>query len=190
MSKLINLVGACAIFVLSAQSYAFRDLGPNAGSQGWGNIGGGSPSGFEWNHGFGIRWTDSPIPTTDQFVDVLGTVGASSVLADGRSPYVFTGVRLTSADGLKTYGMVNVDETSRIDFTFGQLAEGAYLMTFFGRSVPLGADQDFGWPVAEWSYSFRAIASPAPEASDLAMLAMGLAGVAAWSRRRARRAAA
>lgn len=175
---------------LGIHAAAHADLYPGSQPMGWGNIRGGTPSAnepdaFYRDVGFYIGWGNSPVATSERFTDISGAVG--SVARFGSlSPYEFTGVELYSLGTgslLSSYSFAPGSDQGT--FTFERLLEGAYSIRFLGKSIP---SPDGWWPVNEWQYSFgaqaSAVASPAPEASQLAMSVVGLAAVVAWARRK------
>lgn len=174
-----------------AAAHAQADLRPGSAPIGAGNLRGGTaygqdPGAFYRDRGFFIGWGNSPIAPSDRFTDIVGQVGTVWQSSSGLSPYLFTSVELYASGvsgPLSTYAFE--PGSARLNFTFSHLLEGAYTLRFIGRSVD---NPDGFWPVNEWAYSFGAVASPAPEASELALSAIGLAAVVFWSRRRASRA--
>lgn len=171
---------------LGIQAAAHADLSPGSGTIGAGNLHGGQsydqePGSFYRDKGFYIGWGNSPVAPSDRFTDIVGEVSTVWQSASGLSPYLFTSVELYSVGGTMPTSTYSFDQGSaRLDFTFNNLLEGAYTLRFIGHSVE---NPDGWWPVNEWQYSFSAVASPAPEASGLALSAIGLAAVVLWSRR-------
>ncbi len=165
------------------------NLSPGSNAAGAGNLHGGQPydpepGSFFREHSFFISWQDQTTAPAARFTDIVGEVGSVWRSGSGLSPYVFTGIELYavgSGDLLGSYSFVPGGDP--IDFTFTRLLEGEYTLRFIGAPV---ASPDGWWPVNEWQYSFSAVASPAPEASSLAMSVVGLAAVVAWGRRRQR----
>ncbi len=87
-----------------------------------------------------------------------------------------------------TYASI-VSDSSPEAFSFSALTGGDYRLTVNGSITPMFSYSPSGTANdAAASYTLTAssssIAAPVPEASDLAMTAFGLAGVAFWSRRR------
>lgn len=183
-----KLALVAALACMHGAGHAFADLGPGSGTVGAGNLRGGEPlpgepGSFYRDHDFYIRWLDTSTEPSFRFTDLVGDV--SSVWrspSGGPSPYVFTGVELYSLDTHSLIARYSYPEQDQASFTFNTLLEGHYQLRFIGQSVE---PPDGFWFVNEWQYSFSAVASPAPEASSLAMSALGLVAVAAWARRRA-----
>lgn len=181
--KLILVVAAWIGFHAAAHA----DLSPGSGLIGAGNLYGGQsyaqePGSFYRDQGFFIGWGNSPVSPSDRFTDIVGQVSSVWQSAStGLTPYLFTSVELYSAGGAAPVSTYSFDPGSaRIDFTFTNLLEGAYTLRFIGHSVE---SPDGWWPVNQWQYSFGAVASPAPEPSQIALSVLGLAAVAFWSRR-------
>jgi hypothetical protein len=87
-----------------------------------------------------------------------------------------------------TYSTI-VADSSPESFSFAALTGGDYRLTVNGSITPMFSYSSTGSANdAAASYTLTAssstIAAPVPEASDLALTAIGLAGVAFWSRRR------
>nr|WP_315196934.1 hypothetical protein [uncultured Aquabacterium sp.] len=187
MSRINRLAAACVLASAAIAPAAHAQLYPGSKPMGWGNISAGQT--FYQSLIFDVWGAPSPPTSEIRFVDLVANAG--SVISSSSGNQVFmTGVWLTSADNSVSYGGAFADSgAGSLTATYSNLAEGRYRVHFEGFSNPPTPE-----PLAtvyEWGYIVTAsVASPAPEASDLAMLAMGLAGVAAWSRRRARRAAA
>jgi len=171
----------------------YGDLSPGSGLVGAGNLRGGwahpsDPAAFYRDHTFHITWQGSTVAPSERFTDIVGTVGSVWRSASGLSPYAFTAIELYSLGTgslLDSYSFA--PGSDQIQFTFGGLLEGGYSIRFIGQSV---TPPDGWWPVNEWQYSFgataSAVASPAPEASQLVMSALGLVAVVAWARRHKR----
>ncbi len=139
-------------------------------------------SAFQILRSFDVVWADASVPAYQRFIDLTGSVGSLST-RDGLGPFMFTRVSLLSGDGQTTYYSFQAEPQGKptFDFTFAHLAEGTYQLKFEGGYLASPAPE--GWGVNEWGYSAKAVASAAPEASDLAMLVVGLGGVA-WMVRR------
>jgi hypothetical protein len=172
---------------MHATVQAQADLRPGSAPIGAGNLRGGAtlaqdPGSFYRDRGFFIGWGNSPIAPSDRFTDIVGQVGSVWQSSSGLSPYLFTAVELYAtgaSNPLSTHAFE--PGSARLNFTFSHLLEGAYTLRFIGQSVE---NPDGFWPVNEWAYSFSAVASPAPEASELALSVLGLVAAVAWSHRR------
>lgn len=192
MKALRNTVLAAAWLVAQGGALAQADLTPGSRPMGAGNLFGGmplssDPGSFYREHSFYLRWQDDAIAPGDRFSDISGYVGNVWRSSSGDTPYLFSGVELYSGGGLLArYGPG--PSSGRLDFTFSRLLEGSYTLRFVGSSVapPPG---EF-WLVNQWQYAFGAVASPAPEPSQWALAALGLAAVGWWSRRARRGTAA
>jgi hypothetical protein len=177
----------CAGAMLACMTPGFaQNLAPG-GFFGWGNLPFSDKGAFSQT--FEVRWFGSVVPVEDRWVDVSGSVLSYPYAADQRIPgtYVLNGIQVYSLDRQAVVGSVLVPQGSdAIHFTFGHLAEGDYRFDVNWSKVPgaLPAEEAFAWQ--EWSYAFRSVASPAPEASQVFMTLAGLAGVAAWVRRQKR----
>lgn len=182
-----KLILLAAWLGMHAAAQAQADLGPGSRPIGAGNLRGGmayaqEPGSFYRDQGFFIGWGNSPVSPSDRFTDIVGQVGSVWQSSSGLTPYLFTSVELYSAGSSGPLSTYSFDPGSaRLNFTFSHLLEGAYTLRFVGHSVD---NPDGFWPVNEWAYSFSAVASPAPEASQLALSAMGLVAAVLWSRRR------
>jgi hypothetical protein len=181
-----NLAVATALALTQVSSFAyFGDLSPGVGVQGAGNIGGGRPYGsepgaFYLDDYLYMRWRDTSVSPSNRFMDLVGHVGSVST-SSGLSPFVFTGIELYSQDTQSLVGRFSSNPGSgQIDFTFARLSDGAYKIRFIGMATEEPPD---GWAVKQWGYAFSAVASPAPEASDLALTVLGLAATVTWARR-------
>jgi len=162
---------------------------PGATTIGEGNSSYGiNQSAFQVLRSFDVKWADTSVPVSQRFIDLSGSIG-SLTSENGVGPFMFTGASLLSGDGQTTYYSLQAGPDGKpvLDFTFAHLAEGSYKLKFEGKYVPNTTPE--GWSVTEWSYSAKAVASAAPEASDLVMLTMGLAGVGLMVRRRRHRQA-
>lgn len=193
-----KLALVAALTCMHGAGHAFGDLSPGSGTIGAGNLWGGTsyssnPAEFYRDQSFYIGWGNSPVAASDRFTDIVGSVGTVWRTSSGLSPYTFSAVELYSLGSgnlLSTYTFA--PGTDQATFTFGGLLEGGYSLRFLGASV---TSPDGWWPVNQWQYSFSAVASvasPAPEASDLALTVLGLAATVTWARRHrqaARRAA-
>lgn len=141
---------------------------------------------------------------TDYFTFSVGTtssVGGTTTETDG---YVkFLGVTLKVKDlevntlslskSNGTGGWTSIAGSTDVtpeSFFFSPLATGSYRLTVKGTVLPTLSVAGSGTASngAKSSYTLTASAAPvasaAPEASDLALTALGLAGVGFWSRRR------
>lgn len=182
-----KLILLAAWLGMHAVAHAQADLSPGSRPIGAGNLRGGmsyaqEPGSFYRDQGFFIGWGSSPVSPSDRFTDIVGQVGSVWQSSSGLTPYLFTSVELYSAASSGPVSTYSFDPGSaRLNFTFSHLLEGAYTLRFIGHSVD---NPDGFWPVNEWAYSFSAVASPAPEASQLALSAMGLVAAVLWSRRR------
>jgi len=192
-----KLALVAALTCVSGAGHAFGDLSPGSGPIGAGNLMGGTATGsdphdFYRDQAFYITWTDTSVDPSARFTDIVGSVGTVWRTASGLSPYEFSGVELYSLGSgnlLSTYSFA--PGSDQATFTFGGLLEGGYSIRFLGTSID---SPDGWWPVNQWSYAFEAevsqtaavssVASPAPEASQLAMSAMGLVAAVLWARRR------
>lgn len=189
MNAFRKLVLVAAWVGIHAAAQAETNLSPGSGAAGAGNLHGGQPYGqdpasFYREHSFFISWQDQTTEPSARFTDIVGQVSSVWHTSSGLSPYVFTGIELYavgSGDLLGSYSFNPGIEP--VSFSFTRLLEGEYSLRFIGSSV---SSPDGWWPVNEWQYSFSAVASPAPEASSLAMGALGLAAVVAWGRRQRR----
>lgn len=187
MSRINRLAAACVLASAAIAPAAHAQLYPGSKPMGWGNIGAGQT--FYQSVAFTV-WAEPSPPTSEtRFVDLVAQASAA-MSTSPNNPVFLTGVWLTSTDNTVPYGgAFSESGAGFLAASYTRLAEGSYRVHFQGFSVE--PPPDVNSLIYEWSYQVRAsVASPAPEASDLAMLVMGLAGVAAWSRRRARRAAA
>lgn len=183
MSRINRLAAACVLASAAIAPAAHAQLYPGSKPMGWGNIGAGDT--FYQSVSFTV-WGGPSLPTAEpRFVDLVAQAGAA-MSTSPNNPVFLTGVWLTSADNSVTYGgAFSESGAGSLAASYTRLAEGDYRAHFQGFSVE--PPPEIHALIYEWSYQVSAsVASPAPEASDLAMLAMGLAGVAAWSRRRAR----
>lgn len=192
MSILRSIALAVAVASVNPLAHALGDLSPGSGLVGAGNLAGGPgdspvPGGFSLDHAFIINWGDSPVAPGDRLTDIVGQVHSyQTSYVTGLSPFEFTAIELLNDGGtqvLQRHFFVHGED--QIDFTFARLLEGSYRIRFFGQANPMPPD---GWAVAEWTYSFQAVASPAPEPHDLAMAALGLSAVGFWVRRKGRAA--
>jgi len=134
-------------------------------------------------------------------IDTLSTVSGGVAEQDG-FVRAFTGLITMVKDitvssiGLakydtatKAYVSLAPADTSPASFSFGALAGGDYQLSIngtvqWGNFYTVGSTNNAG--VASYTLSAgssAAIASAAPEASDLVMAALGLAGVGFWARR-------
>lgn len=134
-------------------------------------------------------------------IDTLSTVNGGVAEQDG-FVRAFTGlitmvkditvssIGLTKYDSAtNTFMSVAGADTSLASFSFGTLASGDYRLSIsgtvqWGNFYTTGSATNGG--VASYTLSAgssAAIASAAPEASDLVMAALGLAGVGFWARR-------
>lgn len=189
MNAFRKLVLVAAWVGIHAAAQAETNLIPGGAPAGAGNLHGGQPyaqepGSFYRDHSFFISWQDQTIEPSARFTDIVGQVGSVWRSSSGLSPYVFTGIELYAVGSGDLLGSYSFNPGSDpVDFSFTRLLEGEYSLRFVGTSVP---SPDGWWPVNEWQYSFSAVASPAPEASALAMSALGLAAVAVWGRRHRR----
>jgi len=187
MFRINRFAAACVLASAAIAPAAHAQLYPGSKPLGWGNIGAGET--FYQSVAFTV-WGGPSLPTSEtRFVDLVAQASAA-MSTSPNNPVFLTGVWLTSTDNTVAYGgAFSESGAGFLAASYTRLAEGDYRVHFQGFSVDPAPD-NFG-AIYEWSYQVRAsVASPAPEASDLAMLAMGLAGVAAWSRRRAYQATA
>lgn len=186
-SKFSKLVLVASWVGAHAVAMAQTNLSPGSGAAGAGNLHGGQPyaqepGSFYRDHSFFISWQDQSVAPSQRFTDIVGQ--ASSVWrspSTGESPYTFTGIELYASGSGNLLNSLSFNPgADPVNFTFSHLLEGEYTLRIVGKPVP---SPDGWWPVNEWQYSFSAVASPAPEASTLAMGALGLIAVAAWVRR-------
>lgn len=191
LSMIRNMALVVGLTCAQVSSFAmWCDLSPGQCSQGAGNLGGGQaylpePGSFYVDHSFYMRWLDTSTPPSDRFMDLVGHVFSVSQSSSGATPFVFTGIELYSQDTRSLVGRYSsYPGSGDIDFTFARLTEGAYQIRFIGKANP--EPPEGGWQVQEWEYSLSAVASPAPEASQLALSSIGLAAVVYWSRRNKR----
>ncbi len=189
-SKLSQLVLVAACIGAHAFAQAQTNLSPGSGVAGGGNLHGGQPyapepGSFYRDHSFFISWQDQSVAPSQRFTDIVGQAGSVwRSPSTGESPYTFTGVELFAAGSGNLLDSYSFNPSADpVHFTFSRLLEGEYTLRIIGTPVP---SPDGWWPVNEWQYSFSAVASPAPEASTLAMGAMGLIAVVAWARRQRR----
>lgn len=196
-NAICKLALAAALTCMSSAGHAFGDLSPGSGTVGAGNLMGGiamgsDPHDFYRDQSFYITWTDTSVAPSQRFTDIVGSVGTVWRTSSGLSPYEFSGVELYSLGTgslLSSYSFAPGSDQGT--FTFGGLLEGGYSIRFLGTSID---SPDGWWPVNQWGYAFHAeaskvspsssVASPAPEASQLVMGAMGLAAAVFWARRR------
>ena len=169
------------------------------GSQttGFGNMGGSTADGAAVRLDLDLTalWFDQSVPAAQRFIDLSGAVGSAGQTA-GYSPFLFNTVSLTSRDGGTLYGQVNANDPAgngNLSFAFNHLAAGDYKLSFVGVAATPPSSPDFQWAVHEWGYNLKAAASPvsmpvvvspAPEASDFAMMVTGLAMIGFWLKRR------
>lgn len=187
MLRIKQFASACLLASAAFSPLAHAQLYPGSRPMGWGNIGAGET--FYQSVTFTV-WGAPSLPTAEpRFVDLVAQASAA-MSTSLHNPVFLTGVWLTSTDNSVSYGGAFSDTgAGSLAASYTRLAEGDYRVHFQGFSVE--PPPEIHALIYEWSYQVSAsVASPAPEPADLAMLAMGLAGVAVWSRRRARHAPA
>lgn len=134
------------------------------------------------------------VTTNGNFVDYYtfklagATNGATGGALDSAWSFFYEGIDITgvslSAGGVQ----IGTVDTSPASFTFSGLTSGVtYTLAVSGTVLP--NPSWFSWNL-NGSYqgaikaTMTSVASPAPEGADFALTAMGLGGVAFWSRRR------
>lgn len=126
---------------------------------------------------------------TDYYTFSLGSTsgGATGKVMDSAASFFYSGVDITSL-ALRVLGGSTIlsTDTSPENFTFSGLTTGVvYQLAVTGVGLPDSSVFKFN---GTYQGNIKAVAapvaSPAPEASDLALTALGLAGVAFWARRR------
>ena len=146
------------------------------------------PEGQQFKHDvdFGIFWFGEDLPPADQrFTDLSGMVGSVDAPGD-LWPFLFDKVELTSKDGSTVFGSHSLAQAvPSIEFSFKHVLAGKdYRLSFYGKAADRPQDPGFMWPVREWQYNVGAVVSQAPEPSEWAMLAVGVAVVGLWTKRR------
>ncbi len=126
---------------------------------------------------------------TDYYTFSLGSTsgGATGGLMDSAASFFYSGVDVTSL-ALRVLGGSTIlsTDTTPENFTFSGLTTGVtYQLAVTGVGLPdSSAVKLNGTYQGNIKAVAAPVASPAPEASDLALTALGLAGVAFWARRR------
>lgn len=126
---------------------------------------------------------------TDYYTFSLGSSsgGTTGKVMDSAASFFYSGVDITSL-ALRVLGGSTIlsTDTTPENFTFSGLTTGVvYQLAVTGVGLPDSS-------LFKWNGTYQGnikavaapVASPAPEASDLVMAALGLAGVAFWARRR------
>lgn len=132
---------------------------------------------------FGNSFYSNTSAFTDYYTFSLGDFGDVSGATKDTS-YVFLFSRDVSLSSLvlsSASGVVMAKDVTPDSFTFSGLAQGDYKLTVQGKVTGLGGVGSYEGTIKAVT---SAVASPAPEAADFAMTAIGLAGVAFMVRRR------
>lgn len=132
---------------------------------------------------FGNSFYSNTSAFTDYYTFSLGDFGDVSGATKDTS-YVFWFSRDVSLSSLvlsSSSGVIMAKDVTADSFTFSGLAQGDYKLTVQGKVTGLGGVGSYEGTIKAVT---SAVASPAPEAADFAMTAIGLAGVAFMVRRR------
>ncbi len=111
--------------------------------------------------------------------------GATGGVYDSQASFVYEGVDIQSLT-LSVLGGSTVApvDTTPDGFAFSGLTSGVtYQLAVSGTGVPV-IGYNFNGTYQGKIKAVASVASPAPEAADLALTALGLGGVAFWARRR------
>lgn len=133
---------------------------------------------------FGNSFYNNTSAFTDYYTFTLGDFGdVSGATKDTSYVFLFSrDVTLTSLVLTSSSGVVLAQDSTPDSFTFSGLAQGDYKLTVQGKVTGFGGVGSYDGTIKAVT---SAVASPAPEAADFAMTAIGLAGVAFMLRRRA-----
>ncbi len=166
-----------------------------------GNLSAISPSAVTYTRSFGLL---DPLSFSDDYTFSLtdtSNVSGSSTEKDAYASISFMGLNfgirmvrdleLSSISLSKlvggVYQSVSADALGDNSYSFSNLMSGSYKLTVNGAlglgNLSSGSSTDQGNASYTLSAAASPIASATPEASDFAMAALGLAGVAFWSRR-------
>lgn len=133
---------------------------------------------------FGNSFYSNTSAFTDYYTFSLGDFGDVSGATKDTS-YVFLFSRDVSLSSLvlssAASGVIMAKDVTPDSFTFSGLAQGDYKLTVQGKVTGFGGVGSYEGTIKAVT---SAVASPAPEAADFAMTAIGLAGVAFMVRRR------
>lgn len=132
---------------------------------------------------FGNSFYSNTSAFTDYYTFSLGDFGDVSGATKDTS-YVFWFSRDVSLSSLvlsSSSGVIMAKDVTPDSFTFSGLAQGDYKLTVQGKVTGFGGVGSYEGTIKAVT---SAVASPAPEAADFAMTAIGLAGVAFMVRRR------
>lgn len=132
---------------------------------------------------FGNSFYSNTSAFTDYYTFSLGDFGDVSGATKDTS-YVFLFSRDVSLSSLvlsSSSGVIMAKDVTPDSFTFSGLAQGDYKLTVQGKVTGFGGVGSYEGTIKAVT---SAVASPAPEAADFAMTAIGLAGVAFMVRRR------
>lgn len=178
---------ATAAFVAPAQAASFN----------LGNLSAVSP--VTTTRSFDVLYTGSFTDYYTFSIDTLSSVSGSTVEEDGYinvgwtlkiKDLEVTSMSLQQLNANGTYTALSADSSPE-SFSFAALNGGNYRLAVSGAVTPTfiySPDQTSNGLIASYtlttSSSSASVAAPVPEASDLAMTALGLAGVAFWARRR------
>lgn len=135
---------------------------------------------------FGNSFYNNTSAFTDYYTFTLGDFGdVSGATKDTSYVFLFSrDVTLSSLVLSSSSGVVLAQDSTPDSFTFSGLAQGDYKLTVQGKVTGFGGVGSYDGTIKAVT---SAVASPAPEAADFAMTAIGLAGVAFLVRRRATR---
>ena len=176
-------VGVCALVCVlvsaPAQAQFAQDVLPDGKVQGAGNIAVPAAGSFDRSVTFWLSLGDPALPAS-QLMNLEVFVGGQVV----PERLNFTSILLQSlGQNPFSRSFALPDNTRSTTVTFSDLAAGPYSLQFSGMVLPATSGPTAADP--EWGFSVKAnLAAPVPEAADVAMLVLGLAGVSVWLRRR------
>lgn len=120
-----------------------------------------------------------------------GTNGTSGTVLDSAWSMYYEGIDITSVSLSAGGVQIGALDVTPSTFTFSGLTSGVtYTLAVSGTVLPNPAwyawnmNGTYQGTIKATVSSVSSVASPAPEAADFALTALGLAGVAFWSRRR------
>jgi MYXO-CTERM domain-containing protein len=191
--------GAAAAFAFAALASASMSA---SAAVDLGNLSDISPSSVSYTRSFGML---DPLAFVDDYTFSLGVASNVSGATAEKDAYAsikigflnfgvvmvrnleLGSISLAKQVSPNVYTAVSADSLVDDAYSFSNLLAGSYKLTVTGSLAAGNLSSGSAANVGKASYTLSAsaapIASPTPEASDFAMAALGLAGVAFWSRR-------